>query len=112
MTIEVVDYLYDDDGKPVSGLWASQYKIQIAIAEFSSAQIQGTILHELLHVDASNHNWSLGIQLLYAYGSQNHSEIYPFEANYVSHIEGFQYLSPNGNLTNDLPSLDRLSWRN
>jgi hypothetical protein len=110
-----VSGLLDDDGKPAGGAWTGQSEISIATSGFAPPEIQGAILHELLHVDAANHNLSFGNRDLYRLASrltgQNHDEIYKFQANYTSHLSGTEYLSPAGVLTDSLPSLNSLSWR-
>lgn len=112
MQIEAADYVYDSDGNPIGGEWYSQGRIRIGTAGFSVDEVRGTVLHELLHVDASNHGWTMGIRGVYAWTGQNHAEIYNFQANYSAYLSGTPYLSPPGQITTQRPSLGWLSWRN
>jgi hypothetical protein len=115
MEITAVDHLYDNYGKPADGEWASQDKILIATSGRANNNIKATILHELLHVDASNHDWTQGIRLAYRFGGWpndfDHDEIEVLHMDYLYHLEEREYLLPDLTSSKELPSLDRLSWR-
>jgi len=96
-----------EDGKPVWGWWKSQDRIYIATAGRTSADVQTTILHELLHVDEAYNRFLVHGSLFryrYEFAANNtHPWIRNFTDSYNVAIRT-RYRSP-------IPSLNDAPWR-